>query len=74
MGCPSLLLCDICFLGQSDANFDTFLEAGFFVVAAEGTDRVDDLVHFTEDLAVHGCVEGIEVLTDDLVIEPLNSV
>ena len=62
-------LCDICFLRQSDADFDTFLEAGFFVVAAEGTDWVNDLVHLPEGLAVHGCVEVIEVLPDDLVIE-----
>ena len=54
---------------QSDADFDTFLEAGFFVVTAEGTDRVDDLIHFPEGLAVHGCVEVVEVLPDDLVIE-----
>jgi len=39
-----LFLCDIGFLGQSDADFDAFLEAGFFVVTAEGADRVDDLV------------------------------
>ena len=39
---------EIYFLGQSGADFDTFLEAGFFVVTAEGTDRVDDLVHFTK--------------------------
>ena len=71
MGCPCFLLCNICFLGQSDADFDAFLEAGFFVVTAEGTDRVDDLVHFPEGFAVHGYVEIIEVLPDDLVIESI---
>jgi len=64
-----LFLCDIGFLGQSDADFDAFLEAGFFVVTAEGADRVDDLVHFPEGLAIHGCIEVIEVLPDDLVIK-----
>ena len=48
---------------------DTFLETGFFVVTAEGTDRVDDLIHFPEGFAVHGCVEIIEVLPDDLIVE-----
>ena len=50
---PYFLLCDICFLGQSDADFDTFLKAGFFVVTAESTDRVDNLIHFPEGFAVH---------------------
>ena len=63
------MLCDIGLLCEPDADFDTFLETGFFVVTAEGTDRVDNLIHFPEGFAVHGCVEVIEVLSDDLVIE-----
>lgn len=39
------------------------------MVTAEGTDRVDDLLHFTEGHAVHGYIEVIEVLTDNLVIK-----
>ena len=41
---------EIYFLGQSGADFDTFLEAGFFVVTAEGADRIDDLVHLPKGL------------------------
>ena len=39
------------------------------MVTAEGTDRVNDLVHFTEGLTVHGCIEIVEILADDLIIE-----
>jgi len=45
-----------------DANLDALLDAGFFVVTAEGTDWVDDLIHFPEGLAVYGCVKVIEVI------------
>lgn len=71
MGCPCFLLCNICFLSQSDADFDTFLEAVFFVVTAEVADRVDNLIHFPEGFSVHGCVEVIEILPDDLIIESI---
>ena len=54
---------------QSDTNLDTFLEACLFMVTAENTDREDDLIHFSESFAVHGCIEVIEILADDLVIE-----
>ncbi len=39
------------------------------MVAAEGTDGVEDLVHFPEGFTVHGGVEVVEVLADGLVVE-----
>ena len=59
------VLCDIKFLGQSDAYLYALLKANLFVVPAEGTNRIDDLFHFPESLAVHSSVEVIEVLPDD---------
>ena len=41
------------------------------MVAAERTDGVDDLVHFSDGLAVHGGIERIEVLTNGLVVEAI---
>ena len=63
------MLCDIYFLCQSDTDLNTFLKSSLFMVPAECTDWVDDLVHFPEILAVHGCVEIIEILPDDLFVE-----
>ena len=47
--CYFLFLCQ--FGSQEDAEFDTFGEAGFFVVPAKGGDGVDDVVQLTERLA-----------------------
>lgn len=59
------VLCDIKFLCQSDAYPYALLKANLFVVPAEGTNRLDDLVHFPESLAVHSSAEVIKVLPDD---------
>ena len=36
------------FVCQEDAEFDTFGEAGFFVVPAKGCDGVDDVVQLSK--------------------------
>ena len=47
--CYFLFFCQ--FGCQEDTEFDTFGEAGFFVVPTKGGDRVDDAVQLTEGLA-----------------------
>ena len=63
------MLYNICFLGQSDADFDTFLKPCLFMVPAEGAYRIDNLIYFLGGFAVHGCVKIMEVLSDGLTIE-----
>ena len=51
-----------------DANLDTFHKASLFMVTAEGTDRVDDLVHFLQRHSVHLPVQFVKVFLDLLII------
>ena len=58
----TVLILFFCQFGsKEDAEFDTFCEAGFFVVPAKGCDDVDDVVQLSEGLAGQLVVETFKV-------------
>lgn len=56
-------------LGQTNFYLYSFLETSLFMVSAERTDRVNNLVHFADGLAVHGSIESVEVLADSIIVK-----
>ena len=52
------------FLSQSDAYLNAVDKAGLFMISAEGTDGIDDLVHVSQRHPIHEAVQFMEILFD----------
>ena len=65
----NVILLFIYFFAQLITNPNTFNESRLFVIPAEGTDGVDDLIDFLQWLSVHEPVEFLKVGFDGCVIE-----
>ena len=72
-GCPVLCLGDIHFLCQTHSNLNAFNESHLFVVSAEGTDSVDDLINFLQWFSVHEPVDPLEVGFDGYVVHTIRT-
>ena len=66
---PLLQLLDITFLCQAYSDLHTLEKPRHFVIPAEGTDSIDNLIDFLQGLSVHNPVEFLEVGFDGCVIE-----
>ena len=64
-----LCLEDIQFLCQTHSNLNTFDKSRLFVIHAEGTNSVDDLIDFLQGLPVHQLIKILKVGFDGCVIE-----
>ena len=62
-----LLFCQL--LTQADANLYPLNESCLFMIPAEGTDGIDNIVDFLQGLSVHELIELLEVSFDGCVIE-----
>ena len=51
------------------SDFNTLNESHLFVIPAEGTDGIDDLVDFLQGLSIHKPLEFFEVSFDSCVID-----
>ena len=63
-----LLLGNIQFFCQTHSNLNALEKPRLFVIPAEGTDGVDDLIDFLQGLTVHEPVEFFKVGFDGCVM------
>ena len=62
------------FLCQPHPDLHAVDEAGAFVVAAEGADRIHDFVHLPERHAIHQLIQFMEILLDLVIIHQIDFV
>ena len=62
-----LLFCQL--LPQANANLNPLNESRLFMISAEGTDGIDNLIDFLQGFIVHESVEFLEVSFDGCIIE-----
>ena len=54
---------------QRDTDTYAFDESRLLMIPAEGTDRIDDLIHTPQGNAVHGLVQRMEVVFDFVIVQ-----
>ena len=73
MGSFLTCLCPTKLLFHIHSNLNPFDESRLFVIPAEGTDSIDDLIDLLQRFPMHESVEFIEVGFDGCVIDAPDS-